>query len=53
MAMKLVVMVVVVVVLVVVVVVVHPCPKGRNPSAETCPKFCFRESLSVSEISIL
>ena len=31
----------------------HPCPKGRNLSAETRPKFCFWESLSVSEISIL
>ena len=31
----------------------NPCPKGRNSSAETCPKLCFKESLSVSEISIL
>ena len=31
----------------------HPCPKGRNPSAKTCPEFCFRESFSGSEISIL
>ena len=32
---------------------IHPCPKGRSPSAKTWPKFCFMESLSVSMISIL
>ena len=26
----------------------HPCPKGRKPSAKTCPKFCFKESFSVT-----
>ena len=31
----------------------HPCPKGRNPIAKTPPKFSFKDSLSVSKISIL
>ena len=32
---------------------IHPCSKGRKPSAKSCPKFCFKESFRVSEISIL
>ena len=31
----------------------HPCPKGRNPIAKTCPTFCLGKSLSVSKKSIL